>query len=173
MASLDGAGLATGLTAGTTAITASYEGVTSNTATLEVSAPTGERVAQVSVTVSPLWSFGRWWVATAMVTVTENGSPLAGATVEGTWGGRYSRTVRNTTDSFGFISFETSWLRRSGTVTFTVTGVTKDGQEYAPPRRRAPVAAYHVILAGQPPVSHKKVEWHQAGPAKGMPGRVR
>ena len=131
VASLDGAGLATGLTAGTTAITASYEGVTSNTATLEVSAPTGERVAQVSVTVSPLWSFGRWWVATAMVTVTENGSPLAGATVEGTWGGRYNRTVTNTTDSFGFISFETSWLRRSGTVTFTVTGVTKDGQEYA------------------------------------------
>jgi hypothetical protein len=79
----------------------------------------------------PLFSYGRWWVATAMVTVREDGVPVAGATIEGVWSGLYNRSASNTTDIFGFISFETGWLRKAGTVGFTVTRVVSpDGQEY-------------------------------------------
>lgn len=66
-----------------------------------------------------------------MVTVSEDGFPVVGATVEGTWSGLYKSSMSNTTDMFGFISFETGWLRKAGTVTFTVTRVVSpDGHEY-------------------------------------------
>jgi subtilisin family serine protease len=89
------------------------------------------RIAQVDVMAIPLLSYRRWWVATAMVTVAEDGIPVAGATVEGLWSGLYNKAASNTTDGFGFISFETNWLRKAGTVTFTVTKViAPDGEEY-------------------------------------------
>jgi len=66
-----------------------------------------------------------------MVTVTEDNAPVAGATVEGVWSGLYNKAASNTTDVFGFISFETGWFHKAGTVTFTVTKVVSpDGQEY-------------------------------------------
>ena len=89
------------------------------------------RVAKVNVTAMPLLSTRRWWIATAMVTVTEDGLPVAGATIEGVWSGLYKKSASNVTDIFGFISFETGLLRKAGTVTFTVTRVfAPDGQEY-------------------------------------------
>jgi hypothetical protein len=104
---------------------------TSNYVNVVVDNPQGTRVAQVNITAMPLISYGRWWLATAMVTVTEGGASVAGATVEGVWSGLYKKTASNTTDIFGFISFETNWLRKAGTVTFTVTRVVSpDGQEY-------------------------------------------
>lgn len=89
------------------------------------------RIAQVNVLAKPLLSYRTWWVATAMVTVAEDNIAVAGATVEGVWSGLYKKAALNTTDFFGFISFETGWLRKAGTVTFTVTRVVApDGQEY-------------------------------------------
>jgi hypothetical protein len=104
---------------------------TSDSVSVTVDNPQGTRVAQINVTAMPLMSYGRWWLATAMVTVTEDGASVAGATVEGVWSGLYKKAMSNTTDVFGFISFETGWLRKAGTVTFTVTRViSPDGQEY-------------------------------------------
>ncbi len=105
--------------------------IASDSVVVTVNNAQAPRIAQVHVTAMPLLSFRSWWVATAMVTVAEDGLPVAGATVEGTWSGLYNKTASNTTDVFGFISFETGWLRKAGTVTFTVTRVVApDGQEY-------------------------------------------
>ncbi|MHC4703306.1 MAG: Ig-like domain-containing protein, partial [Planctomycetota bacterium] len=104
---------------------------TSNSVDVTVDNTQETRVATVNVTAMPLLSYRRWWVATAMVTVTEDGLPVAGATIEGVWSGLYKGEFSNTTDIFGFISFETDWLRKAGTVTFTVTKVVSpDNQEY-------------------------------------------
>jgi uncharacterized protein YjdB len=130
VATIDTSGLATGVAAGSTTISASLDGVPSNGASLTVT-PAPSRIAHITVDVMPLFSYGRWWVATAMVTVTEGGLPVEGATIDGVWSGLYKKNVSNTTDIFGFISFETGWLRKAGTVTFTVTRVVApDGQEY-------------------------------------------
>jgi len=78
-------------------------------------------------------SFSIYWRVIGTVTVTENdasGPAIAGATVYGNWSGAYSRTVSGTTNSAGEVSFGTSFIRDSGIVTFTVTQVVKNGQEY-------------------------------------------
>jgi hypothetical protein len=104
---------------------------TSDSVTVTVDNVQATRVATVNVTAMPLFSYGRWWVATAMVTVREDDAVVAGATIEGVWSGLYKGEFSNTTDIFGFISFETGWIRKAGAVTFTVTRVVSpDGQEY-------------------------------------------
>jgi uncharacterized membrane protein len=72
----------------------------------------------------------KWWRATALVTVTSSGSPLDGATVYGEWSGVYSAQVSGTTAADGTVSFKTGFIRQSGTATFTVTRIVKNGQEY-------------------------------------------
>ena len=70
---------------------------------------------------------------TATVTITEDnasGPAITGATVYGTWSGDYSGGVSATTRSSGTVSFRTGYIRGSGTVTFTVTGIVKNGVEY-------------------------------------------
>jgi hypothetical protein len=87
-------------------------------------------VAQVSVSVGSLPITRKLWTGTAEIWVKEDGAPLVGATVEGYWSGLYSQTVSETTDEFGFVGLLTGWLRKRGTVTFTVTGVAKGGVQY-------------------------------------------
>ncbi|MFH1884819.1 MAG: Ig-like domain-containing protein [Planctomycetota bacterium] len=70
-----------------------------------------------------------WWRVTAEVTITETDSS-GPATVEATWSGAYSGSVSGTTDEDGAVSFRTGFIRESGTVTFTVNKVVKDGLEY-------------------------------------------
>ena len=73
-----------------------------------------------------------YWRVIATVTITENdasGPAIAGATVYGSWSGAYSGTVSGTTDSAGKVSFGTI-ITESGIVTFTVTKIVKNGQEY-------------------------------------------
>jgi len=85
--------------------------------------------AVVSITMSKQ-VVSKWWRATALVTVTSSGSPLDGATVYGEWSGVYSAQVSGTTASDGTVSFKTGFIRQSGTATFTVTRIVKNGQEY-------------------------------------------
>jgi len=75
----------------------------------------------------------RWWRVTTTITMRENnasGSLIEGATVKGTWNGAYSGSVSGTTNSSGQVSFSTSFIRTSGTLTFTVNQVSKGGQNY-------------------------------------------
>ena len=85
--------------------------------------------AVVSITMSKQ-VVSKWWRATALVTVTSSGSPLDGATLYGKWSGVYSAQVSGTTASDGTVSFKTGFIRQSGTATFTVTRIVKNGQEY-------------------------------------------
>jgi PKD repeat protein len=69
--------------------------------------------------------------ALAAVTVHDgNGLPVAGATVSGSWSGVTSGSASVATGSNGVATFKSSRLRKSGTVTFSVTSVTLDGYSY-------------------------------------------
>ena len=77
--------------------------------------------------------FSKGWKATAAITLTENsgsGATIANATVYGTWSGVYTKNVSGTTDSNGQVSFNTSMIKKSGTVTFVITKVVKNSIEY-------------------------------------------
>jgi hypothetical protein len=102
--------------------------VDSNVATVTITVQKAA-TAEVSITMSKQ-VVSRWWRATAAVTVTSSGSPLAGATVYGQWSGVYGSQVSGTTASDGTVSFKTGFIRQSGTATFTVTKIVKNGQEY-------------------------------------------
>ena len=96
------------------------------TITVKPSAPTA--VIAIDMSVRAFW---KWWRCTATVTVKDqSGAPIAGATVEGHWGAVYSGNVSGSTDNGGAESWRTGWITTSGTLTFTVDRVSKDGQDY-------------------------------------------
>lgn len=103
--------------------------VDSNVATVTITVR-GAATAEVSITMSKQ-VVSRWWRATAAVSVTASGGPLAGATVYGEWSGVYSGQVSGTTAADGTVSFRTSFITRSGTAIFTVTKIAKNGQMYS------------------------------------------
>lgn len=70
---------------------------------------------------------------TAVVRVTTPaGTPVAGATVKASWTGLISGTSSATTDSNGNATMTSKRASTNGTITFTVTGITKTGNVYAP-----------------------------------------
>jgi hypothetical protein len=69
--------------------------------------------------------------AQAIVIVHDsNGNPVPGATVTGSWSGLATGTASVVTSSSGTADFRSARVRGSGTVTFTVTGVTLSGYVY-------------------------------------------
>ena len=69
---------------------------------------------------------------TAKATVTahdQNHTPLAGATVYGTWSGAVSGSCNGTTDANGVVGLN-SPRGSAGTYTFTVTNIVKTGYTY-------------------------------------------
>jgi PKD repeat protein len=69
--------------------------------------------------------------ARATVTVLNaNGQQVSGATVTGNWSGIVSGTSSRTTDSAGKATLTSASTQKTGTLTFTVTGVTAAGFTY-------------------------------------------
>jgi serralysin len=69
----------------------------------------------------------------AQVTVTvqrADGQPMAGAVVTAQWSGLVKGTVTGTTDTAGIVVFKSKTVRKTGTVTLTVTNVSKAGATY-------------------------------------------
>jgi PKD repeat protein len=60
------------------------------------------------------------------------GGGQAGATVYGEWSGLVNGAVTGVTGSDGRVVFESRKTKKSGTITFTVTGVSAPGYEYVP-----------------------------------------
>ena len=88
---------------------------------------------RVNIGLSKRTVFRTWYTVTAALTVSQNdptGLPIAGATVEGTWGGGYGGTVSGVTNASGGISFGTEWVTRGSTVTFTINKVIVGSKEY-------------------------------------------
>ncbi len=131
VATVNSYGLAIGVDAGTADIIAVYGGF-SGGATLTVTAQTQSQVAHVLVDVSVLSLFRRAWSASADIMVFDGaGDPIKSATIKGTWSGVYKRKVSGPINEIGMAMFETGWIRRAGTVTFTITKIIgNDGQEY-------------------------------------------
>jgi PKD repeat protein len=102
-----------------------------DTALITVSETPATLTAYVNIDLSKQ-VVSKWWRVTAIATVTKDtsGPVIADATVEGTWGEVYTGTVSGTTDANGKVSFKTGFIRNTGTVTFKVTKVIKDTQEY-------------------------------------------
>jgi hypothetical protein len=72
--------------------------------------------------------------ATAVVIIYDTGdSPVAGATVHGTWSGDYSASVSGVTAADGTVAFSSGKVRQANTTfTFTVDDVSRDGFVYDP-----------------------------------------
>ena len=88
---------------------------------------------RVNIGMSKNGVFQNWYEVTAGLTVTHNdstGLPIAGATVEGAWSGGYSGTVSGVTNASGGISFNTPWVTRGSTVTFTINKVMIGSKEH-------------------------------------------
>jgi PKD repeat protein len=104
----------------------------SDTALITITKKPAAPTAYVSIELSKQTRGSRWRV-TATITITETnaaGPAITGARVYGTWSGAYSGTVSTTTNNGGKVSFTTGYIRGSGTVTFTVTRIVKNGVEY-------------------------------------------
>lgn len=79
--------------------------------------------------------------ATARVTIVDAaGVPKAGAIVSGNWTGIVSGTASGTTGADGSVALMSPKTRKSGTFTFTVTGVSASGYTYD--------AAKNVVTSG-------------------------
>ena len=94
-------------------------------------APTGP-TAHVTIDMSKKASKRGWQVtATAFIRDTDASGPLIeGATVSGYWSGDHTGDVSGNTDRKGKVRFKTPSLQGTGTVTFTVDSIVKDGIEY-------------------------------------------
>jgi subtilisin family serine protease len=77
-----------------------------------------------------VWINKNIWEARVTATVLDqNGSPLAGASVTGTWSNNGTLVTGMTNDK-GEITFISDRFRGAGNVTWTLTNVTLDGYEY-------------------------------------------
>jgi len=76
-------------------------------------------------------TFG-WVVATVKIT-DENGKPVPGATVSGTWSGLTTASVYAVTDAEGIVQLTSSQFKNpAGTITFKITDATCSGYVYDP-----------------------------------------
>ncbi len=100
-----------------------------DTATVVVNEEPPVPTAYLSITMSTSGSF--FWRANADVTALDaDGNPIAGAAVTGTWSGVFSGTSTKNTNSSGIVRFTSDRTRTSGTATFTVLSMTKNGVSY-------------------------------------------
>lgn len=117
-ATIDADGLATGVAEGTTTITAELDGITSNDATLNVTAPT-----LVAITIDPV-SGTLYAGSTDTLALTANGSYSDGSTADltalATWASS-DDTIATVSNAAGTEGVVTPDLHNNGTVTITAT----------------------------------------------------
>jgi PKD repeat protein len=90
--------------------------------------PTAKTLRVQSVAVSVVSSRGQ-----AAVKITNPaGTPVSGVSVYGSWSGIITGSSGGTTDATGTVVLQSSTLKKTGTLTFTVTSVGKSGYTYSP-----------------------------------------
>ncbi|HKY90754.1 MAG TPA: PKD domain-containing protein [Nevskiaceae bacterium] len=106
------------------------QGLTSTASrTITVTAAT-QAISVRSVSVSAAAVKGGWQ-CTALVSIKNAaGANVAGATVNGNWSGRMTGTGSGITGSNGTATIKSGKSKRSGTCTYTVSGVTATGSTY-------------------------------------------
>ena len=103
----------------------------SATSQINISAAAAQAKIHVSNIAMNLVTKGRNTQGQAVITVVDaNGQAVSGATVTGGWSGIISGSASGTTGSAGSVTLSTSSLKKSGTLTFTVTSITAAGFTY-------------------------------------------
>lgn len=101
------------------------------TVTITVSAPPVEQSLHIGGLLMQLNTTRGGSAATATVTVLDaQGAPVAGAAVNGVWSGLTSGTASGLTNAQGQVSFQSKRVKKGGTFTFTVSGVSAAGYTY-------------------------------------------
>jgi len=104
-----------------------------DTATVTVTVQAAVGNAHVSIALSKRTRGKSRWRVIADVRIRNgdaSGTPIAGATITDHWSGAATGSVTGTTKANGKVRFRTGWIKGSGSVTFTVDKVTKDGVDY-------------------------------------------
>jgi PKD repeat protein len=130
-----------------------YAAVGTYTATLTVTDDRGDRNARsisVSVqqdpstimfvggiTMTAVSDGGGAYARAAVVIRRPDGQPVQGVSVTGKWSGLVKGTATATTDATGVVEFNSKTVRKRGTITFSITAVTKGGYTYDPSRNAA------------------------------------
>jgi hypothetical protein len=71
--------------------------------------------------------------ARAVVTIRDNqGKPVAGASVRGSWSGLVTGSATGITGADGKVIFNSKKTKKKGAITFAVTGVSASGYAYTP-----------------------------------------
>jgi thermitase len=120
----------------TLTVTDNMGAVSTKTAQVKVdpaSDPVPEKVIYVediwmSVVTLPGGEIARAWV----ILVDENGMTVPGVLVTGWWSGLVTGTSESVTRNDGVAVLDSKKFRKTGTITFTVTGLTGDGYTYDP-----------------------------------------
>jgi PKD repeat protein len=98
--------------------------------------------------------------------VDQTGAPVAGVTVSGEWGGVVSGGDSAVTGPYGMATFTSRKTKKTGTVTFTVTALQKDGYVYDPSLNRATTAS---ASTDGTTTNQKPVASISANPVQGTP----
>lgn len=104
------------------------DGTDSNTASASVTVevPTSDAAMTSTINISTR-NQGPWTRAQATITVTSNGSPVSGASVNMSWSGRYSATLNATTNASGQIYIESERFKGSPSFTLTINSISAAG----------------------------------------------
>jgi beta-glucosidase len=93
--------------------------------------PSGSTMHVADIAMVAVNAGGPNWQAIATVTVVDgSGNPVEGATVHGVFSGLVSNAFSKTTAADGTAKFSSPKSRSSGTITFCVDNITKDGYTY-------------------------------------------
>ena len=114
----------------TLTVTDNRGGTSSATTTIVVTANQALMLRVQSIQMS-LTQNSRGKAVLADVLVTDlNGLPVSNVTVSGRWSGLVKGNTSGTTDSSGLVRFTSSRFKTTGSVTFTITGVSRSGYTY-------------------------------------------
>lgn|GEM_PF-476838 len=135
VATIDGAGMATGVSVGTVTITATLDSLTASAELTVTEEPTTAIMSIHSVTVELVSRWRGWnYYAEATVTIVDSaGNPVEGATVSGQWSGATSDQDSGITDANGQVILTSDSVRKPAsetTFTFTATSVTHPDFEW-------------------------------------------
>lgn len=92
--------------------------------------PTGDKMHVASITLSTKTKGPKWDAIATVTIVDENGNPVSGATVTGTFSGAASGTKSGTTDASGEVTLKVNTQGSVGTFTFCVDNVVLSGWTY-------------------------------------------